>query len=132
MVHYFVVFIPYGLNTITTDNTMRQIILTQNTFLSNMAIVPINGILQNNEPHVMESFKRSMSFTAMELTRKSSEGRWFLITTTKHLYNARREANEILAKFQHEEHHINKSIRQNPSTRKTETNHFSTYAAALS
>ena len=125
-------FIPYGLNTLTIYNTMRRIILTQHLFLINLAIVPIDGILKNNKPQVVESFKRSMNFTAMELTRKSSEGRWLLITTTKTLYNARREADEIIAKFQHEEYHINKSIRQKPSTRKTETNHFSTYAATLS
>ena len=38
-------FIPYGLNILTTDNTMRRIIQTQNTFLSNMAIVHIHVIL---------------------------------------------------------------------------------------
>ena len=43
-------FISYGLNTLATDNTMRRIILTQNTFISNMAIVRINGILQKDEP----------------------------------------------------------------------------------
>ena len=68
----------------------------------------------------------------MEPTRESSEGRWTLVTITKYLYNARREADKILANFQNEEHHIKKSIRNNPSTRKTVTNHFSTYAAALS
>ena len=52
-------FIPYGLNTITTNNTMRRIILAQNTFISDMAIVPINGILIKDELQVMESFKRS-------------------------------------------------------------------------
>ena len=62
-------FIPYGLNTLTIDDTMRRIILTQNTFLSNMAIVPINGILQKDKSQVMESLKRSMNFTAMEPTR---------------------------------------------------------------
>ena len=62
-------FIPYGLNTPTTDNTIRRIILTQNIFLSNMAIVPINSILQKDEPQVMESFKRSRNFTAIEPTR---------------------------------------------------------------
>ena len=68
----------------------------------------------------------------MEPTRKSSEGRWILITTTKNLYNARGEVDENLANIQDKEHHINKSIRNNPSTRKTVTNHFSTYAPALS
>ena len=115
-------FIPYGLNILTTDNTMRRIILTQKTFLSNMAIVPINVILQKDEPHVMESFKRSMNFTAMEPTRKSSEGRWLLITTTKILYNTRKEADEILANFQLEEHHINKSIRQKSQYKKNRNN----------
>ena len=97
-----------------------------------MAIVLINGIQQKDELKIMESFKRSTNFTAMEYTRKSSEGRWILVTTSKILYNARREADEILANFQHEEHHINKSIRNNQSTRKTVTHHFSTYAAVLS
>ena len=97
-----------------------------------MAIVLINGILIKDELQVMESFKKSTNFTAMEPTRKPSEGRWLLVITNKKLYNARREANEILANFHHEEHYINKSIRNNPSTRKTVTNHFSTYAAALS
>ena len=54
---------------------MRPIILTQHTFLSDMAIVPINGILQKDELQVMESFNRSTNFTAMKSTRKSSEGR---------------------------------------------------------
>ena len=97
-----------------------------------MVIVPINRIQQNDEVKVMESFKRSTNFTAMESRRKSSKGRWILVTITKNLYNARREADEILAKFQHEEHHIDKSIRNNYSIRKTVTNHFSTYAASLS
>ena len=38
----------------------------------------------------------------------------------------------MLANFQHYEHHINKSIRNNPSTRKIVTHHFSAYAATLS
>ena len=111
---------------------MHRIILKQNTFLSDMAIVPINGIQQKDEIQVMEKFKRSTNFTAMEPTRKSSEGRWILVTTSKNLYNSRREADDILANFQHEEHNINTSIRNNQSTRKTVTHHFSTYAAALS
>ena len=73
-----------------------------------------------------------MNCTATEPTKKSSEGRWLLITTSKNLYNTRREADAILAKFQLEEHHINKSIRQNLITKKTETTHFSTYEATLS
>ena len=75
-------FIPNGLNTITTPTTMRQIILKQNTFLSDMAIVPINWILQKDKLQVMESLKKSTNFTAMEPTRNSSEGRWILVTTT--------------------------------------------------
>ena len=68
----------------------------------------------------------------MEPTRKSSERRWILVTTTKILHNTRREVDEMLANFQHYEHHINKSIRNNPSTRKIVTHHFSAYAATLS
>ena len=123
--------IPYGLNIITTPTTMRQIILKQNTFLSDMVIVPISGILQQDELKVIEIFKRSTNFTAIEPTRKSSDGRWILVTTTKNLYNARREVDVILADFQHEKHCINTFIRNNPSTRTTVTHHFSTYTAAL-
>ena len=36
---------------------MRQIILKQKKFLSDMAIVPINGKLKEDEPQVMESLK---------------------------------------------------------------------------
>ena len=38
---------------------MRQISLRQNTFLEEMTIVPINGILQKDELQVMNSFKQS-------------------------------------------------------------------------
>ena len=48
-----------------------------------MAIVPTNGLLQNDELQVMESFKRSTNFTVMEPTRKSSEDRLLLVTTAK-------------------------------------------------
>ena len=123
--------ISYGLSTITTSTTIRRIILKQNIFLSDIAIVPINGILQKYEQKIMESFKRSTRFTAMEPTRKTSKGRWILVTTIKNLYNARREVDVILADFQHEEHCINTFIRNNPSTRTTVTNHFSTYTTAL-
>ena len=40
-----------------------------------MDIVPINGILQKDERKVMDGFKQSTNFTAMEPTRKSIEGR---------------------------------------------------------
>ena len=115
-------FIAYGLKTITTPATMNRIILKQNIFLSDIAIVPLNGILQTDEIQVMESFKIPTNFTAMEPTRKYSEGRWILVTTAKNLYNERREADDIFANFQHKEHNINKSNRNNPSTRETVTN----------
>ena len=38
-------FIPYGLKSITNSTTTRQIIAWKNSFLEEMAIVPINGIL---------------------------------------------------------------------------------------
>ena len=97
-----------------------------------MAIVPINGILQKNELHAMESFKRSTIFTAMEPTWKISKNRWLFVNAAKTFYNARRETYIFLANFQHEEHHISKSIRNNPNTRQTATHHFSTYTTALS
>ena len=50
-------FIPYGLSTITTQTTTRRIILKQNIFLSNMAIVSINGILHKDKLKVLEFLK---------------------------------------------------------------------------
>ena len=67
-------FISYGLITITTPTTMRRITINQNTFFIDLAIAPINGILQKDELKFMEFFKRSTIFTAMESTRKSSTG----------------------------------------------------------
>lgn len=50
-------FIPYELNSVTTSNTMKKIILRQNTFLEEMDIAQINGILQNDELKVLEYIK---------------------------------------------------------------------------
>lgn len=58
-------------------------ILRQNIFLEELAIVLINGILQKDELKVIDCFKQSIDFIAMEPTRKSFEGRWILVTTNK-------------------------------------------------
>ena len=125
-------FISYGLNSITSPTTTRQIILRQNIFLDEMDIIPINGILQKDELQVMDSFKQSTNFTAMESTRKSSESKWILVTTTKHLYNAGVEADSILANFTHQPHHISRSINNVSSPKGAVTNHFPIYEAVLS
>ena len=65
---------------------MRQIILRQNVFLKEMAIVPINFILQNNKLKEMNCFKQLTNYTAIRSTRKYFEGRWILVTTNKKTY----------------------------------------------
>ena len=74
---------------------MRLMILRQNTFLEEKAIILINWISQKDEQKVMNYFKQSTNFTAMEPTQQSIEWRWILVTTTKTLYNARVETDEI-------------------------------------
>ena len=110
---------------------MIQMILRQNIFLEELAIVLINGILQKDELKVIDCFKQSIDFIAMEPTRKSFEGRWILVTTNRNLYDSRIEADNILANFKHQPHHISKSINNNPSPKQTVTNHFSTYKTTL-
>ena len=67
----------------------------------------------------------------MESTRKSSEVKWILVTTTKHLYNARVEADSILANFTHQPHHISRFINNDPSPKRGVINHFPIYEAVL-
>ena len=42
-------FIPYGLDKQTNQRILREIILQQNTFLDEMAIVPITGLEEKDK-----------------------------------------------------------------------------------
>ena len=48
-------FIPYGLDKQTNQRTLREIILQQNIFLEEMAIVPITGLEDKQEVDAMLS-----------------------------------------------------------------------------
>ena len=79
-----------------------------------MNIIYINGTLQKDELKVMDYFKHSINFTAIESIRKYFEGKWILVTTNKNLYYARVEVDKILANFKHQPHHMSRSINTNP------------------
>ena len=93
-------FIPYGLDNMTQNNTMREIIIQQNTFLDTVKIVPVFGITDNDKEQVQDILGQSKFFTGMEPTRKSaSEGKYLLVTTQSNLYCAQQEADTLLGKF---------------------------------
>ena len=75
-------FIPYGLDKKTNQRTLRKIILQQNMFLSEIAIVPMTGLQETDKQEVDAMLSRSLYFMGMDPTRTSSEeGRYLLVTT---------------------------------------------------
>lgn len=60
---------------------MRKIILNQNKFLYESAIVNIKNI-ENKEDTITKILSKSKCFTGIEEIRKVAEGRWILITTS--------------------------------------------------
>ena len=65
-------FIPYGIQSLSKQGTMRNIILQHNIFLQNMAIVPIVNISNNEKDNVKKLFESSLYFSGFEPTRKES------------------------------------------------------------
>ena len=47
-----ITFIPYGLDSMTKKNTMREIISYQNSFLDTVKIIPIFGIMAKDKEQV--------------------------------------------------------------------------------
>ena len=93
-------FIPYGLDNMIQNNTMREIIIQQNTFLDTLKIVPVFGIMKKNKKQIEDILGQSQFFTGMELTRKSeSEGKYLLVITQSNFYCAQQEADNLLGKF---------------------------------
>ena len=78
-------FIPYGLISVAGKDTMKHIIMQQNKFIEEMAIVVIQGIDHKKEDEVKDLFSKALNFTGMERTRKFEEGRYLLITTKLNL-----------------------------------------------
>ena len=126
-------FVPYGLDRQTNERTIREIIIQQNIYLAEMAIVPVTGITKDDKEEVETILSRSLYITGIEATRKSKEdGRYLLLTTNANKANAQREVDNLLGKYYKKNTNKNGSTqppghRQAPST----STHFSTYAAAL-
>ena len=126
-------FIPYGLISVAGKDTMEHIIMQQNKFIEEMAIVTIQGIYLEKEDEVKDLFSKSLSFTGMERTRKFKEGRYLLITTKLQLHRAQQESDHLLRKYFPEiKNPTTHSSRPSRISPKIKHNHFSNYAAALS
>ena len=75
-------FIPHRLDSITQNNTMREIIIQQNSFLDALKIVLVFGIMSKDKDQVQDILSKSLYFTGIEPTRKSEiEGKYLLVTT---------------------------------------------------
>ena len=72
--------IVYGIQSLSKQETMRNIILQHNIFLQNIAIVPIVNISNTEKENVKKLFKSSLYFSGFEPTRKESEGKYLLVT----------------------------------------------------
>ena len=106
-------------------------IIKQNKFLTNIAVVPIFGVLKEEEKQVYNIFSNSSYFSGLEPTRKTHEERkYLLLTTTANKYNVHLKADRLLSK-----HFTNANVARRSPTRRNvpiTKNHFSTYAEALS
>ena len=94
-------FIPYEMDSLGQDkrDITRSMIIKQNTFLTEVAIVPIFGVQKEEEDKFYEIFSNALYFSGLEPTRKTKEeGKYLLITTTANKYHAQLEADRLLAK----------------------------------
>ena len=125
-------FIPYGMDSLGTEtrDITRSMIIKQNKFLTDIAVVPIFGVQKEEEEKFYDIFSNFLYFSGLEPTRKSQEdGKYLLLTTTANKYNAQLEADILLSK-----HFTNANVACRYSTRRNVPivqNHFSTYADAL-
>ena len=126
-------FIPYGLISVAGKDTMKHIIMQQNKFIEEMAIVVIQGIDHKKEDEVKDLFSKSLHFTGMERTRKFEEGRYLLITTKVNLHQAQQEADHLLRKYFPEmKNPTTNNSRPSRVSPKIKHTHFSSYLSALS
>ena len=83
-------FIPYGMYSLGKDkrDITRSMIIKQNTFLTEVAVVPIFGVQKEKEIKFYEIFSNVLYFSGLESTRKTQEeGKYLLLTTTANKYN---------------------------------------------
>ena len=125
-------FVPYGIDSLVKGkDIIRSMIIQQNTFLTEVAIVPIFGVQKEETDKFYEIFSKALYFSGLEPTRKTKEeGKYLLITTTANKYNAQLEADRLLTK-----HFKNANVARRSPTRSNNpiiNNHLLTYAEVLS
>ena len=124
--------IPYGIQSLSRQGTMRNIILQHNIFLQNMAIVPIVNIYNNEKENIKKLFKSSLYFSGFEPTRKESEEMHLLVTNTSVLNKAQNKADNLLQNVcGKRQATINKNLLERKK-RSLIHNQVSSYAATLS
>ena len=89
-------FIPYGIQSLSKQRTMHNIILQHNIFLQNMAIVPIVNVSNTEKENIKKLFESSLYFSGFEPTIKESEGMYLLVTNKSVLNKAQNEADNVL------------------------------------
>ena len=125
-------FIPYGIQSLSKQGTMRNIILQHNLFLQNMAIVPIVNISKEEKENVKELFESSLYFSGFEPTRKEAEGMYLLITNKSVVNKAQNEADKLLHKFCGKRQSTTNKTLPERKKRPLIHNQVSSYIAALS
>ena len=127
-------FISYGIQSLSKQGTMRNIILHHNLFLQNMVIVPIINISNIEKDKVKKLFESSLYFSEFEPTRKEAEGMYLLITNKSVLNKAQMKLTiyykNVVANIKHQATN-NKKL---PERKKRPLihNQVSLYAAAIS
>ena len=125
-------FIPYEIQSLSQQGTVRNIILQHNIFIQNMAIVPIVNISNTEKENVKKLFESLLYFSGFEPTRKESEGMYLLVTNKSVLNKAQNEADNLLQFFcDRRQAKTNKNL---PERKKRPLihNQVSSYATALS
>ena len=89
-------FIPYGIQLLSKQGTIHNIILQHNIFLHIMAIVPIVNISIKEKENMKKLFESSLYFSGLGPTRKESEGMFLLVMNESILNKAQNEADNLL------------------------------------
>ena len=124
--------IPYGIQSLSKEGTMKSIILQHNMFLQNMAIVPIINIKDNDKEKIKKLFESSLYFSGFEAARKASEGIYLLITNNSVIYKTQKEVDNLLINFCGSRPSNSNQALPERNKRPLIHNQVSSYAATLS
>ena len=66
-------FIPYGMDSLGKDtwDITRSMIIKQNKFLTDIAVVPIFGVQKDEEEKIYDIFSNALYFSGLEPTKKT-------------------------------------------------------------